>query len=177
VLVVLALAAAVPGAQRRVQERRLDAIASDLVGHRVDVHCQTTVAALVDAGAEAGYVRFDENGVPEPETLIKRDQCRLLEEYRSGARHAPTLEHVMAVHVLTHEAMHMRGELNESVAECQAVQRDALTAEALRATPEQAAALAERYWREIYPRMPAEYVSSACGPGRELDEGLESSPW
>lgn len=177
VLVVLALVAAVPGARRRVQERRLAAVATALVGHQVAVHCQSTAAALVDAGAEAGYVWFRPDGTPEPETLIKRDQCRLIEEYRAGAHRAPSLEHVMAVHVLTHEAMHMRGERDEAVAECQAVQRDALTARALRATPEQARALARRYWQLVYPRMPADYVSRECRPTGRLDENLVSSPW
>lgn len=176
-LVVLALVAAVPGAQRRVEERRLAAIASDLVGHEVDVHCQTTVAALVDAGAEAGYVWFTADGVPEPETLIKRDQCRLIAEYRDGGHRNPTFEQVMAVHVLTHEAMHMRGERGEAAAECQAVQRDALTAQALLATPAEAALLARRYWREVYPRMPDEYVTRDCSPGGPLDESLASAPW
>jgi len=176
-LVIVALVAAVPGAKRRVEERRLDKIASVLVGHRVDVHCQSTVAALVDGGAEAGYVWFNADGTPEPETLIKRDQCRLIEEYRKGKQADPSLQHVMAVHVLTHEAMHMRGERDEAVTECQAVQRDVFTARALRATPEQAKRLAKTYWKVVYPRMPSGYVTSECHPGGPLDENLDSSPW
>lgn len=176
-LVILAVVAAVPGAKRRVEERRLDKIASVLVGHKVDVHCQSTVAALVDGGAEAGYVWFKPDGTPEPETLIKRDQCRLIEEYRKGKQADPTLDHVMAVHVLTHEAMHMRGERDEAVTECQAIQRDAFTARALRATPEEALRLAKLYWRVVYPQMPADYVTRDCRPGGPLDESLDSSPW
>lgn len=176
-LVLLAVVASVPGAKRRIEERRLDKIASQLVGHQVDVHCQTSISALVDAGAEAGYVWFNADGFPEPETLIKRDQCRLLEEYRAGAHRSPSIDHVMAVHVLTHEAMHMRGERSEEVAECQAVQRDALTATALRATPQEALMLALRYWNVVYPQMPDDYVTGECGPGGPLDENLASAPW
>lgn len=176
-LVLVAVVAAVPGANRRVEERRLAHAAAVLVGHPVHVRCQTTVAALVDAGAELGYVHFGPDGVPAQETLIKRDQCRLLEEYRSGGLAHPTFDQVVAVHVLTHEAMHMRGALDEAVAECQAVQRDALTAEALHATAEQAAALARQYWRTVYPRMPDAYVTRDCRPDGALDEGLPSAPW
>jgi hypothetical protein len=175
-LVVLALAAAYPGAQRKIDERRLGYVATVVTGTEVRVHCQSTIAALVDTGAELGWVAFDENGVPELATRIKREQCALLKAYRAGHR---TLDHdtVLAVHVLTHEAMHMRGERSEAVAECQAVQRDRLTARALGATEAEAAALATLYWRTVYPRMPDGYWSDQCKPGGELDENLASAPW
>ena len=176
-LVLLALLAAVPGAKRRVEERRLEGAASLLVGQSVKVRCQTTVAALVDAGAELGWVAFGPDGVPEHQTLIKREQCGHLEAYRSGGHRAPTFDQVVAVHVLTHEAMHMRGQPVEALAECEAVQRDAVTAQALHATTAEALALARRYWREVYPRMPEDYVTGDCRPGGSLDEHLDSAPW
>jgi len=176
-LVVVALAAAYPGAQRKIDERRLARVAGVLTASPVAVHCQSSIAALVDAGAELGWVAFDEDGVPAQETLIKREQCGLLKDYRDGGQARPTLEQVVAVHVLTHEAMHMRGAATESVAECQAVQRDAVTAKELGATEEQAFALAERYWATVYPRMPSDYWSDECRPGGALDEELPSAPW
>lgn len=176
-LVVVALLAAVPSAHRRVQERRLAHVALVLVGHRVAVHCQSGAAAFVDAGSELGWVPFDAAGRPEPRTLIKRDQCRFLERYRSGDHAHPTRDEVVAVHVLTHEAMHMRGSAVESAAECEAVQRDAVTAQELGASPAEAHALAVDYWLHVYPRMPDDYWTRDCGPGRPLDEGLTTAPW
>jgi len=175
-LVLVAVVAAVPGAERKVEERRLSKIASSLAGRHVSVHCQDGAQAFIDAGSELGWVPFDAEGVPEPRTLIKREQCKLLRKYDKNPSN-PSWDEAVAVHVLTHESMHMRGERAEAIAECQAVQRDALTAEGLGATPEQAKALAVEYWTQVYPRMPDDYVTSDCTPGGRLDEGLASAPW
>jgi hypothetical protein len=177
VLVVLSLGAAVPGVQRRVEEHRLARVARELVGHTVTVRCQTTTGAMVDAGAELGFVPYDAHGVPEPTTTIKRDPGRALDAYVKGGRQHPSLEQVVAVHVLTHEAMHLRGETDEAVAECEAVQRDSTTAALLGATPEQAAALARRYWAVVYPELPDDYRTADCAPGGRLDEHLGGAPW
>ena len=176
-LVIVALAAAIPGARRRTQEHRLTSVATRLVGHHVQVHCQSTASALVDAGAELGFVKYDQDGIPEPRTLLKREPCADLRDYVSGNKRHPSLNQIIAVHVLTHEAMHMRGETNEAVAECEAMQRDALTAAMLGATPRQAAGLARSYWRAVYPDMPDDYRTSDCVPGGRLDEGLDTAPW
>lgn len=176
-LAVVALAAAIPGAQRRVQEHRLSRVASQLVGHSVSVHCQSTAGAIVDMGSELGYVPYDADGAPLPRTTIKRDPCKALRHYVAGGRRSPSYDEVVAVHVLTHEAMHMRGATDEAVAECEAVQRDAVTARLLGATPEQARALAVQYWRTVYPRMDEGYVSRDCAPGAPWDERLDTAPW
>jgi hypothetical protein len=176
-LVLLALLAAVPVVRNRQQESQLSRVASVLAGAPVTVVCQTSAGALVDAGAELGWVAFDAAGAPEPRTLIKRDPCAALRAYAEGDKADPGPEEVVAVHVLAHEAMHMRGETSESVAECQALQRSALAARLLGATRAQAAALSHRYWAEVYPRMPADYASAQCRPGGDLDEGLATAPW
>jgi hypothetical protein len=176
-LLALALAAAVPAAKRRVQEHQLASVASRLVGHDVTVHCQSTAGALVDAGAELGYVPYDANGIPRPTTTLKRDPCRDLRRYLSGSKDQPTIEQVTAVHVLTHEAMHMRGETSEAVAECEALQRDAQTASMLGANARQARHLARSYWLLVYPQMPDDYRTGDCRQGGPLDEDLASAPW
>ena len=176
-LLVVALVAAIPGARRRTQERRLGSVASRLVGHHVNVHCQSNAGALVDAGAELGYVKYDGDGIPEPRTTLKREPCHDLRRYVDSNKRRPTLEEVVAVHVLTHEAMHMRGETNEATAECEAVQRDAQTARMLGATERQAQGLARYYWQIVYPDMPDDYRTSDCAPGGGLDEGLPAAPW
>jgi hypothetical protein len=175
-LVLLAVVAAVPGVRRRGQERTLSSVASVLVGHRVSVHCQSFGKALSDVGSELGYVRFTPSG-PEPSTLIKRDPCAQLRRYASGRRSHPSFDEVVAVHVLTHESMHMKGLLNEAKAECAAIQRDEQTAELLGATAGQARELARDYWLEVYPRMPDEYRDNECAPGGHDDEQLSTAPW
>ena len=159
------------------QERRLGGAASVLAGARVAVRCQSLGGAFVDAGPELGYVRWRADGSPEPWTLIKRDQCRHLAAYARSGKRRPTRDQVVAVHVLTHEAMHLSGRLDEAVAECAAVQRDAQTARLLGAGPADAAALAAAYWRNVYPLMPDGYRSGECRAGGAMDERLADAPW
>ncbi len=177
VLVLVGAGLLVPVVRHHRLEQRLAVAASQLVGAPVRVHCQTAGQEFVDAGAELGYVRWGRDGVPEHQTLVKHAQCGDLADYLGGGKDTPSEDEVVAVHVLTHEAMHMAGETAEAVAECQAVQRDARTAELLGATPEQARRLAETYYASVFPRMPDEYRSEDCVPGGRLDEGLPTAPW
>jgi hypothetical protein len=176
-LLVLAVAAAYPAVARRREERRLASVASAIAGVKVTVVCQTLSGAFVDAGAEAGYVRWGPDGVPEHTAHIKWEQCKALRRYlRSLAAH-PTREQLQAVHVLTHEAVHTSGEKSEALTECNAVQRDAETARRLGATDARARALAWLYWKTVYPDMPDGYRDAECAPGGTLDEALPTSPW
>jgi hypothetical protein len=176
-LLAMGAGVAVPGVLRASQERRLGGAASVLAGARVAVRCQSFGGAFVDAGPELGYVRWRADGSPEPWTLIKRDQCRHLAAYARSDQRRPTRDQVVAVHVLTHEAMHLSGRLAEAAAECAAVQRDAQTARLLGAGPADAAELAAAYWRNIYPLMPDSYRSGECRPGGAMDERLPDAPW
>lgn len=176
-LVVLACLAAYPGVRRHQEERRLAAAASAVAGVHDEVSCQGLGGALVETGAEAGFVRWGADGRPEHVAHIMWDQCRDLRSYlRSGKGH-PTAAQITAVHVLTHEAVHTSGVTSESRTECMALQRDARTAQLLGASERAAKALAWLYWRTDYPNMPDDYRDAACVPGGSLDERLPTSPW
>ena len=162
-LLVLAAAALVPFFIRLRLEARLGRAASEITGVPVRVHCQAFGEAFVDAGQELGYVRFTPTGEPERTTLIKREQCRDLRAYIANPDEI-SREHVVAVHTLTHEAIHMRGVGSESETECLAVRHDAEMARLLGASPEAAIRLANYYSDNIYPRMPENYRSADC-PG------------
>ncbi len=177
VLTVLGLLLALPGYLRGRQEAKLATVASVLAGREVEVHCQSFGEAFVDAGAEAGYVKFTADGQAEPSTLIKRDQCADLNSYLKSDKRNPSRAQVAAIHVLTHEAMHMRGILNEAQTECAAVQRNAYTARLLGADDAHAKEVARIYWRLIYPEMPSGYRTTECRAGGKLDEGLSDAPW
>jgi hypothetical protein len=141
------------------------------------VYCQSFGEAFVDTGAELGYVAFGPDGVPEHETLIKRQQCNDLADYVRSPVDSPTREETVAVHTLTHEAMHMSGMTSETETECVAVQRDAEMARQLGATPEGARNLSVLYWRTTYPLMPGEYHSAECKAGGTLDIHSTDAPW
>jgi hypothetical protein len=176
-LVLAAGAVLLPWLRRIHLEHRLSRAASVIVGNEVKVSCESFGGAFVDAGGELGYVAFGPDGVPDHAALIKREQCRDLFAYVRSDKHEPSRDQIVAVHVLTHETVHMSGVTNEAETECLALQRDAEMARLLGAPREAAADLAVTYWRTIYPRMSTEYRSGECALGGTLDVGLAEAPW
>jgi hypothetical protein len=176
-LLALGAGAAVPGVLRASQERRLGTAASVLAGARVAVRCARASAGPSSTPAPSSATCA---GGPTGPGAVDPDQARPVPppgRLRALGRRRPTRDQVVAVHVLTHEAMHLSGRLAEAVAECAAVQRDAQTARLLGARPADAAELAAAYWRNIYPLMPDSYRSADCRPGGAMDERLPDAPW
>jgi hypothetical protein len=171
-LVVVSAACIAPWFLRVRLETKLSQAASEIAGRDVYVKCQSFGAAFFDPSANLGHVAFDAEGNAEPRTLIKRDQCRDLAGYLSSDKAGPSHEQIVAVHVLTHESMHMAGRTSESEAECLAVGNDSRMAELLGAPSAAARALAMSYWTNTYPNMPAKYRSIECDPWSV--EGLSS---
>ena len=108
----------------------------------VEVDCQTLTGSALDMGRELGYVKWGPGGIPEHKTLIKHQQCNDLHSYLDSSKLHPIAAQILAVHVLTHESMHMSGITSEAIAECDAMQRDTTMAEDLGAPPAAAHALA-----------------------------------
>jgi len=174
---VLAVVATLPVVVRANLDNRLGHAASNLIGISVKVNCQTLTGSAVDMGNELGWVAWGPDGAPEHKTLIKHQQCNDLQAYLDSNKRHPSDEQVQAVHVLTHESMHMAGNKDEAVAECYATQHDTEMAELLGASPADAHQLAVRYWRLFYPRMPDAYTSADCQPGGRLDLHLPTPAW
>jgi hypothetical protein len=174
---VLAVVATFPVLNRVTLESRLSHAASELLGSQVKVDCQTLTGSALDVGRELGYVKWGLDGVPERKTLIKHAQCNDLNAYLNSSKLHPSAAQILAVHVLTHESMHMSGTTSESIAECHAMQHDTAMAEDLGAPPAAAHALAVTYWHTVYPDMPDGYTSDDCRPGGALDLHLADAPW
>ena len=87
-LLVVVVAAAVPGVLRARQERRLGGAASVLAGARVAVRCQSFGGAFVDAGPELGYVRWRADSGRLGEALMpdgyRSPDCRAGGPWTSG---------------------------------------------------------------------------------------------
>lgn len=158
--------AAVPEARHDWVQSRATAVVVEVSGVPGAVaRCQRFTPDLLDLGQQSGSVAYGSRTA-----ALRRTVCNDLAGWLLSDRSAPTLAQVRAVHVVVHEAMHVRGEFDEARAECAAMQRDAAAAELLGATPAQAEALAQTYDREIYPRMQDGYTSPACVEGGQLDE-------
>jgi hypothetical protein len=174
---VIAVVATLPVVVRANLDARLGSAASKLIGIPVKVNCQTLTGSALDLGNELGWVAWGPDGRPEHKTLIKQAQCNDLQAYLDSNKQHPSDAQVQAVHVLTHESMHMAGNKSEAVAECYATQHDTEMAELLGASPDDARQLAVRYWRLFYPRMPDAYTSGDCRPGGSLDLHLATPAW
>jgi hypothetical protein len=156
---------------------RMAATASALAGRDVSVSCQRLGATLIDVGSELGYVEFDAQGRPDDIAHLEYEACENLRDWLRSPKTDPTRDQVIAVHVLAHEAWHLRGEANEAITECSSLQRTAAVAQSLGATPDRAQRLAEAYWEGVYPFMPAQYRSAGCQDGGALDLDADSDLW
>jgi hypothetical protein len=168
---------------RRGNERRLGAIASQIAGRHVDVHCPGPISRLIGWDIVEGSVRFDADGKPHDETKIRETSCAELDALAEGRRSKELecvgrtnlacgrhgRETVMAVDVLAHESWHLRGVIDEAETECRSLQTMAWTAEQLGATPEQGRAMALAQYEGMYQEMPEPYRSGACAEGGALD--------
>lgn len=124
-----------------------------------------------------GEVRFGRDGVPSKVAGLRGGVCDNLSDWLSSDKLTPSQDQIIAVHVLTHEAIHVSGLTDERGTECQAMQRDAETAQILGATPEQATMLATRYTNEVYPRMPNGYTTPGCVENGEYDGSPDDGYW
>ena len=92
-------------------------------------------------------------------------------------------EELWSLNMFTHESMHVRGELNEAITECEAVQRNYRAAKLLGAPDDIAKRNAVDYYNALYKRrdkiggMQGAYYSDQCAPGKAMDEHLSDSTW
>jgi hypothetical protein len=176
---------------RHVREQTLAAVASQLAGRPVRVHCQSVWGDLFSISPYAGEVRTGPDGRLADVTELRRATCGRLGHLIDD--HGAKLECLVAVdwsrvvwrqpldpclarvgkeaHVvatLAHESMHLRGFLAEATAQCYAVQETALATVLLGGSRALGEALAKL---ELVATagMPTEYQSSECRPGGTLD--------
>lgn len=171
------------GRDRRGNERRLGAIASQIAGRPVEVRCPGPLARLIGWDIVEGSVRFHADGTPHDETKIRKQSCTELDALAEGRRAKELAcvgrtgiacgrhgrETVMAVDVLSHESWHLRGVIDEAETECRSLQTMAWTAQQLGATAEQGRAMALAQFNGTYQEMPEQYRSGACANGAALD--------
>ena len=163
--------------ERLREQDRLGAIASDLAGRRVAVHCPSFVASLVDTRGEAGQVQFDETGRPANYMDLSPQTCKALRHLDAvdftcierGSCGFDQFSAGWAAHTLAHESFHLRGFQDEGVTECYALQNTAFVAERLGVPEQQALDLQAWLYQRGYPNEPTEYRSSQCYGGGPLD--------
>jgi len=165
VTVVALIIAGIPEARHQWAQARASALVEHVSGvHGSVARCQRFTADLFDINVQSGFVAYGSH-----QAQLRRNVCNDLASWLVSSKIHPSPAQVQAVHVTVHEAMHVSGEFSEAKAECSAMQHDAEAAVFLGATPGEGRALAEAYYRDVYPNMPDEYRTGDCRPDGPLD--------
>jgi len=179
IMLILAALLAWPPLHRWHFEHFLSAKATVLAdNHAARVHCSTVFDSIFDPEMLAG-------GHADPRTgkiVIQPPGCTTLSSYLHHPGRASESE-LWSLGLFTHESMHVRGELNEALTECEAVQRNYRAAKSLGVPDRIARKNALDYYKILYQRrstrgfMQAQYYSSECAPDKAMDEHLSDSSW
>jgi hypothetical protein len=175
---------------RSGNQQRLGAVASEIAGRPVRVHCPGVLRRLFPWDTVRGSVRFDAAGRPGDEARLQTTPCGELDALAEGRRDA-VLECLaarrpcgtagddlaMAVDVLAHESWHLAGVVDEAETECRSLQTMAWTAGRLGVAPPAAQALAARELISGYEALPDRYRSPACRNGGPWDLRPQDAMW
>jgi hypothetical protein len=160
-------------------QRLLSAKATELAdNHRAQVHCNTLLDTMIDP-------QVFTSGHASPQTgkiVFQQPWCNTLMSYLHHPARASHKE-LESLDTFTHESMHVRGEMNEAITECEAVQRNYRAAKLLGVPDSIAKKNALDYFHINYQQrgkiggMQAAYYSEECAPGKAMDEHLSDSTW
>lgn len=153
-----------------MMEAKLSSVVDDISGRKGGkVHCQRLSEAFFDTKVSvAGHVSSD-----NPNTaVVNYEQCQHIFAWLERGKAEPSREQTHAIHVLTHEAVHVSGEYNESITECTAINRDYLTVKHLGGSEEMGRHIASSYYATIWPDMSKEYILDGCTIDPKFDSIL-----
>ncbi|MEO8809481.1 MAG: hypothetical protein ABI386_04460 [Rhodanobacter sp.] len=179
VTLAIAVVLAYVPARKLFFERFLTSKARILSGsNQARVHCNTLFDTWFDPNSLA-------SGHANPQTgqiVLQAPWCGALMDHLRHPERMDT-KGIFSVQMFAHEAMHVRGELNEAVTECQAVQRHYRAARLLGIPDAIARKNSVLFYETQYKArgkiggFQGAYYSNECAPGKQLDEHLEDSTW
>lgn len=176
---ILAVALVWPPVHTWYFERFLSIRATLLAdNHPAIVHCNTTFDTMLDPEMLAAGHANPQSG----KIGIQHPWCNILAAYLRHPSRA-SQEELVSLDIFTHESMHIRGEMNEALTECEAVQRNYRSAKLLGVPDGIAKQNALDYYNISYQErgriggMQSAYYSSQCAPGGAMDEHLPDSTW
>lgn len=179
VLAVLATGFAYPPVNTWRFERFLTKQARILSeSNKATVHCNSVADTFFDQNVFAAGHAQPETG----EIVFAHSWCDSLQAYLKKPQNS-TREGRISVQIFAHEAMHIRGEMDEAKTECQAIQRYVRAATLLGVPRHIAKKNGMAYFQTEYQarahagQMSAQYYSSECAPNKAMDEKLTDSTW
>jgi hypothetical protein len=160
-------------------ERFLSTIAQQLSEtNKAHVHCNSFIDSVLDTNVfAAGHANLETGRI-----VLQHPWCGELMDHLANPK-AATEKGIHSVRLFTHEAMHIRGEMNEAKTDCQAVQRYARAAKLLGVDDALAQEHGESNYNGTYKQrgaiggMAGQYFSNDCAPGKAMDERLSDSIW
>ena len=178
-------------ADRIGNEHRLAAIASQIAGREVTVHCPGPIGRALAEDQLEGSVQFDADGKPANGTRLRKTSCAELDALAEGrrgkelacteragilcGRHGREL--AMAVEVITHESWHLRGIRTRAGPSATRCRRWARPRRCSARRPARRAALARGQLAESYPLMPDQYRSEHAPTAGAFDLRPDDSRW
>lgn len=150
-----------------LMEYKLSSVADDISGKKgAKVHCQRLSEAFFDTKVSAaGHVSSDKPNL----AVVNYEQCQHIFSWMEKGKDEPTRDQTHAIHVLTHEAVHVSGQLNEAITECTAINRDHITVTKLGGSEELGHKIASSYYTSIWPSMSKEYILEGCAINPKFD--------
>lgn len=132
------------------------------------VHCNTQFERMLSPHpSAAGYAHMDTGKM-----VLQGRWCDALRKHLRNPEKMDK-DGIFSVHVFAHEAMHVRGEINEAFTDCQAFQRHYRAARLLGVKSDE---VARKSGTLLYESGYKKF-SEECAPGKALDEKLHDSTW
>jgi hypothetical protein len=174
--------------RRAENEHRLALVASAVASREVGVSCPGFWARMVEITPNAGWVDFNEHGIPGDKASLSASTCRGLErvwrrdltsfECLIGGRcDKTTVRAVYGIVTLAHESWHLRGVSNEAETQCYAVQTVETVARRLGVAPRDSHLVALRVAADDAEMSVGEYHSAKCRPGGPYDLHPDTPDW
>lgn len=138
-------------------------------------HCQRFTEGLLYVAPNLGQVMMV-NGKPDP-AIITLGVCQDLSTFLHSDKREPTLNQIGAVAIVTHETVHLTGNMNEASTECTALQTLPYALTTFGMPTELAQKAAAQYARDWYPRERPEYRDGRCTQNGEWDRTPGDGNW
>lgn len=169
-----------PQYRARTVEHKVQPLVSALAERDASARCPRYITAIF---TNVGSVSLDANGNPADRTDLTGPICDALRRLYTEAGRAElsclvtdgrcsdsARRSVIALSVVAHEAMHLRGILDEREAECASIGEGQRSGELVGLSPEQGRMIAYVHLMALNPNTPGQYTVSPanCAAARDL---------
>lgn len=151
-------------------ENKIQNTVNHVIGTSTIFFCQGLVDSMFNYQA-AGFIETDKNKI-----YLTYSTCKFLKHFIENPNDA-NMSEIFAVHVLTHEAIHATGVLNEAKTDCIAFQRNHEMFRALGSSKTKSEEFAIKAYLKIPNPRRVGYYSKECKPGGKLDQNYPNAVW